>query len=313
MKDFSSTIRPAASRQKRSFAPVILTLVLALLCIGGMELAFCYHFSPPLFRQITDPVVQPVQRAINSAKDQIELWKFQQLCRGVTTEVISLSKDYRHPRPVLLPEPAQIVIPVSQASAEEAEPAVTEFIQEGGHTILTGGAVHCVYYNQSDPEWRDQLYGSDPIGQYGCGPTAMSIVVSSMAQQAMDPAQMAAWAYGQGYWCAGSGSYPSIVEGASNAFGLVCKYAKNCDAASLYSHLCGGGMAVALVGPGHFTKSGHFIVLHGATLTGKVLAADPNSRENSLTPWDPQLILDEAAASSGDGSQIWLISKKPVL
>lgn len=309
MKNLSSTIQPAVSRRKRNRAPIILTLVLALLCIGGTELAFCYHFSPPLFRQITDPVVQPVRRAIDSARDQLELWRFQRLCRSVTIEVVSLSGEYRSPRPVLLPEPAHIVLP----SPEAAEPAVTEFIQENGRTILTGGVVRCVYYNQGDPEWRDQLYGSDPIGQYGCGPTAMSIVVSSMTPQSLNPAQMAAWAYGQGYWCAGSGSYPSIVEGTATAFGLTCKKTKDCDTNSLYSHLYGGGMAVALVGPGHFTKSGHFIVLHGATLTGKVLAADPNSRENSLSPWDPQLILDEAAASNGDGVQIWLISKKPAL
>ena len=66
-------------------------------------------------------------------------------------------------------------------------------------------------------------------------------------------------------------------------------------------------LAVALVGPGHFTDSGHFILLHGAVPTGEVLVADPNSRKNSLALWDPQIILDEAKASSGDGVCIWLL------
>ena len=64
---------------------------------------------------------------------------------------------------------------------------------------------------------------------------------------------------------------------------------------------------MALVGPGHFTKSGHFILLHGTSPAGEVLVADPNSRKNSLALWDPQVILEEAKASSGDGVCIWLL------
>ena len=104
-----------------------------------------------------------------------------------------------------------------------------------------------------------------------------------------------------------SGSYPSLIQGASKAFGIECREAKDCDAKMLRSHLEGGGLAVALVGPGHFTKSGHFILLHGTSPAGEVLVADPNSRKNSLALWDPQVILEEAKASSGDGVCIWLL------
>ena len=294
------------SISRKSRRPVFLTLLLALLCVGGMELAFCHHFSPVLFRRITDPVVKPVCAAVDRAQEQLALWRFQRLCRSVAADIVELSAGYHHPRPVLLPEPAQIVLPVEEDAPPPAEPLLTEFIQSEGRTVLTGG-VPCVYYNQGDAQWRDKLYGADPIGTYGCGPTAMSMVVSSLTEKSMDPAQMAEWAYKQGYWCAGSGSYHSIIKGASEAFGLVCTEEAGCDARSLYAHLSGGGMAVVLVGPGHFTKNGHFIVLHGATLTGKVLVADPNSRENSLALWDPQLILDEAA---GSGVRVWFISQK---
>lgn len=41
---------------------------------------------------------------------------------------------------------------------------------------------------------------------------------------------------------------------------------------------------------GHFTERGHFIILRGVTLEGRVLVADPNSRERSLAAWEPQLI-----------------------
>ena len=124
---------------------------------------------------------------------------------------------------------------------------------------------------------------------------------------------MAAWAAEHGYWCPGSGSYPSIVEGTAKGFGLDCTLAKDSTANALRRHVSGSGVAVALVGPGHFTTSGHFILIHGATLSGDVLVADPNSRENSLAAWDPQIILDEAAASNGDGVRLWFFTKKSQL
>lgn len=308
MKDSVSMAPP-----KRSKKPLVFTLILALLCVGGMELLFCHHFSPALYRRITDPVVQPVVRTVRAAQEQLRVWEYEYRMRNVRENIVRFSAQFQAPNivPVLQPELPQFATDPDAFPPPPPEPAVTEFIEdEAGRTILTGGSARCVYYNQGDPQWKDQPFGSDPIGPYGCGPTSMAMVVSSLTDQSMDPAQMSAWAYEHGYWCSGSGSYPAIVAGTSEAFGLKCEEAPSCDAQKLRSHLIRGGMAVALMGPGHFTTSGHFIVLHGTTLTGNVLTADPNSRENSLAQWDPELILQEAAASSGNGVRIWLISKE---
>ena len=62
------------------------------------------------------------------------------------------------------------------------------------------------------------------------------------------------------------------------------------------------------MGPGHFTSSGHFIVLHGATEEGLVLAADPNSRGNSLAPWTPSLLISELSATRSNGAPLWLLT-----
>ena len=70
---------------------------------------------------------------------------------------------------------------------------------------------------------------------------------------------------------------------------------------------------VALMGPGHFTSGGHFILLHGLTLGGEVLVADPYSREKSLMTWDPQLIIDELSATHSDGGPLWLLTKADTL
>ena len=79
------------------------------------------------------------------------------------------------------------------------------------------------------------------------------------------------------------------------------------------AHLANGEMAIALMSKGHFTSSGHFIVLRGVTLDGQILVAAPASLERTLTPWDLDLILDELSPSRSSGSPLWLLSPKKEL
>ena len=177
-----------------------------------------------------------------------------------------------------------------------------------GEEILTGGTIPIVYFNQSDPEWADKPYGSDTIDRYGCGPTAMAMVVSSLCGELVDPAEMAALAAKQGYCAKGRGSYLSIVNGIARTYGLASEAIGALTVDAVSDALLTGDLLVALVGPGHFTSGGHFIVLRGVTLTGKLLVADPVSDERSLMEWDPQLILDELSASRNNGAPLWVIS-----
>ena len=127
----------------------------------------------------------------------------------------------------------------------------------------------------------------------------------------MDPAQMAQHCVDHGYWAKKQGSYRTIVSGAAQDFGLACTSLPPEEASyeSLTRHLASGGLVVALMGPGHFTNRGHFILLRGVTLSGQVLVADPNSAERSLSVWDPQLILDELSKSTNNGAPLWSIAQ----
>jgi hypothetical protein len=44
------------------------------------------------------------------------------------------------------------------------------------------------------------------------------------------------------------------------------------------------------------------------TLSGKILVADPNSRDRSLMVWDPQIILDELSKTTTNGAPMWALS-----
>lgn len=56
--------------------------------------------------------------------------------------------------------------------------------------VFSDGETQVVYYNQLDERWKNLPYGTDNIGGYACGPTAMSIVVSSLTSDTVDPPHM---------------------------------------------------------------------------------------------------------------------------
>ena len=173
--------------------------------------------------------------------------------------------------------------------------------------VFTDGYTQVVYYNQMDERWKDLPYGTDDIGHYGCGPTSMAIVVSSLTDETVDPPHMAQWAYENGHWCSKSGSYHSIVTGAAQAWGLNVTASPRNNPQALVDALSSGKLVVAIMGPGHFTRHGHFIVLRGVTSGGKVLVADPASRSRSSMEWDMTIITAEASRNASGDCPFWII------
>lgn len=173
--------------------------------------------------------------------------------------------------------------------------------------IFSDGATQVVYYNQLDERWKYEPYGTDTIGGYACGPTAMSIVVSSLTSETVDPPHMAQWAYENGYWCSGNGSYHTLIPGAAEAWGLSVEGCTAAEPQRIIDALTSGKLVVAIMTKGHFTSSGHFIVLRGCTADGKILVADPASYQRSEKSWDLSIILNEASKRAGAGGPFWII------
>lgn len=175
-----------------------------------------------------------------------------------------------------------------------------------GDIRFTDGVTEVVYFNQLDGRYADAPYGTDNIGGYGCGPTSMSIVISSLTDDIVDPIEMADWAYRNGYWCSKSGSYHSLIPGAAEAWGLPVEGCTASEPQRIVDALSEGKLVVALMTKGHFTSSGHFIVLRGVQ-EGKILVADPASYSRSQKAWDLSIILNEASRRAGAGGPFWII------
>ena len=173
---------------------------------------------------------------------------------------------------------------------------------------FTDGTTEVVYFNQLDERWASKPYGTDNIGGYGCGPTSMSIVVSSLTDDIVDPVEMAEWAYKNGGWCSKSGSYHSLIPNAAKAWGLNVEGCTASEPQRILDALSDGFNLVAIMTKGHFTSGGHFIVLRGVQ-DGQILVADPASYRRSEKLWDLSIILNEASkrAGAGAGGPFWLI------
>ena len=175
-----------------------------------------------------------------------------------------------------------------------------------GDIRFEDGGTPVVYFNQMDERYADKPYGTDHIGSYGCGPSAMAIVVSSLAGETVDPVEMADWAYKNGYWCKGSGSYHALIPGAAKAWGLPVSGCSASEPQRIIDALSEGKLVVAIMAKGHFTSSGHFIVLRGVR-DGKVMVADPGSYKRSNQLWDLSIILNEASRRAAAGGPFWII------
>lgn len=177
-----------------------------------------------------------------------------------------------------------------------------------GETVLLGGVVNIIFYLQNDERWANKNYGPrNSIAQYGCGPTVLAMIVSSMTNQRYTPDEMATWAYKHGFFSQNSGSYHSIIPDGAKSFGLTVESIQEYTPEKIIETLYTGKIVVLLMDQGHFTQGGHFIILRGTTLDGQILIADPQSLENSNIPWDPAILIEEMKYASDAGGPMWAI------
>lgn len=168
-----------------------------------------------------------------------------------------------------------------------------------------------LYYNQSDIRWADYLYGGgDPMKKYGCGPTAVSMLINSFSPNCSGatPVNMADWAAANGEYAPKGGSYHSLIPDSLSAYGLDVEGVKDRSLKNVSSLLGSGHIMVALMGRGALTQNGHFILITKLLENGNVHIADPNSYTNSTKEWSLEQLLSELKGSHDSGGPMWSVS-----
>lgn len=138
---------------------------------------------------------------------------------------------------------------------------------------------------QWDQRWGYGEYAGNLFGLSGCGPTCLSMAAIYLTgDTSMTPRWMGEFAASHGYAVEGSGSAWALFSEGGKELGFDVTEIP-LDEERVIANLEVNNPIVAVMGPGDFTTTGHFIVLTGYE-NGKIKVNDPNNRENSEKLWE---------------------------
>ena len=120
-------------------------------------------------------------------------------------------------------------------------------------------------YRQADSRWGSMPYAGDCMAGSGCGPTAVANITGQ------NPWTVAQWLTSHGYASNGFGTYWGGISAALTAYGcpgqqlnyssLYGTYGSTVETNWKQSMTKGGFAGILLMGPGVFTRGGHFITI----------------------------------------------------
>ena len=150
------------------------------------------------------------------------------------------------------------------------------------------------YLYQIDPQYRDEQYSNGSMRLQGCGPFALDMVyIHLTGDTSMGPVEMAAYSTKNGYSTDRNGSAWALIGNGAAGLGLKSQSIAT-SASALKAALEAGNDVICIMGPGTFTRVGHFIAIEGLDADGRAIVHDSNSYGRSHMTWDLSLIASEA-------------------
>lgn len=171
------------------------------------------------------------------------------------------------------------------------------------------GVKKVVYFNQTEEPWGSMPYGTSTIGAAGCGPTSMSIVISTLTGKIVNPQTTCAFSMNNGEYVPGAGTAHSFIGNAASNWGLTCERVGKDRMDYVVQSLKEGKMVVEICEAYTITGSGsgHFIVLTGVTRDRYITIADCASRERSTKAYSVDTIKSYGRDLSAGA--FWIIGK----
>ena len=159
-----------------------------------------------------------------------------------------------------------------------------------------------IYFNQGDSAWNQNGYC---IAKAGCGPTSMAVVITSFTGKWVTPLDTAIWGYQHGFYSR-EGSAHEMIPAMATAYGLRCQ-GVGTDYQAIKKALKAGKPVVCLMGPGYFTRGGHFMVLVAIDNNDCVTVADVGSRTRSAYKYRLADVIAQSKGASA-GGPFWVMS-----
>ena len=202
------------------------------------------------------------------------------------TETELKVKAYAEEKGIFYSEYPQSLIELLERNPETEEFVLNYPFREASQFYLreeeeSGGVP---LFLQWDPRWGYETYGSDCIGITGCGPTCLAMAGYYVTgEERFNPAQIAEFAWKNGYYEAGHGSSWTLISQGGVQLGLDVTEIPLVKK-RIVDNLEVNNPIILAMGPGDFTTSGHYILLVGME-DGLFRVNDPNSRANSAKLW----------------------------
>ena len=280
--------------------------------VSVITASLSFYFCPGFSSQVVDEArsgIYFVQNASHRKFQELEnFFKKQNQTKQGTPPRTELSEDTSG-----IQGSSDKTSPVSLGKAEnldmEAKPGSDGNSYDAAILDTSMGPMY--YYNQGDTRWSSYLYGgSDPMLQYGCGPTAAAMLISSFTNdgEAITPVTIADWSSANGYYAPQSGSYHSLIPSVLTAYGFQVESVTDHSPQNAASLLSSGHILVALMGKGSLTQNGHFVLITKLLPDGNVSIADPNSFDNSTCEWELPLLMGELKKVYDSGAPLWAVS-----
>ena len=149
------------------------------------------------------------------------------------------------------------------------------------------------FINFYQTDYSDSYGYGTTIATSGCGPTSMAMVATYLLGEVHDPVEMANWSLSHGHRIKDQGTTWAYFGEISSVYGINCVQSST-TAQRIYDSLSADKPVILIMHAGHFTSGGHFIVLTGIDDDGRIIVADPNSRERSNVTWDINLLVNES-------------------
>lgn len=223
--------------------------------------------------------IEPIPSDISDPEVLSYLEEFQKRAKNDKryNEVIKNSKEYQKDVLELLYKNDETLDFVLSKSNFRMPGIFVKIDKECGNGVIP-------ILQQWDPKWGWYKYGENILALNGCGPTSLAMVITGLTgNDGINPMEIAKYSDENGYHEKAGTNWDLMTD-------IVEKYGvkgRRISVAkeSFENALNSGNPIICSVGPGYFTKEGHFIVISGIK-DGKLIIHDPNSIKNSKKLWE---------------------------
>ncbi len=133
------------------------------------------------------------------------------------------------------------------------------------------------------------------VATSGCGAVCIAMAAAALVNSAETPGTLFQWAYDNGQYFGDGLGHEAMSQLAAHC-GMRGEWLDN-QAEGILDAIRSGRLVVAHMGPGTFTKNGHYILLYGIDGDGLIRLNDPYSFERSQETYPIDLILREVKTS----------------